>query len=70
MRVMVIGGTGFVGPHIIRRLVAGGHVVLALHRGQTEADLDAERGRNEFSQLYWLPIVPPIFLPCPFLRRF
>jgi len=42
MRVMVIGGTGFVGPHIIRRLVAGGHVVLALHRGQTEADLPPE----------------------------
>jgi nucleoside-diphosphate-sugar epimerase len=42
MRVLIIGGTGFVGPHILRRLVSRGHEVLAFHRGQTEADLPSE----------------------------
>ncbi|HMF36171.1 MAG TPA: NAD-dependent epimerase/dehydratase family protein [Isosphaeraceae bacterium] len=42
MRILVIGGTGFVGPHIVRRLVGRGHEVLAFHRGQTEAELPPE----------------------------
>jgi nucleoside-diphosphate-sugar epimerase len=42
MRVLVIGGTGFVGPPIVRRLVDRGHEVLCFHRGQTEADLPPE----------------------------
>jgi nucleoside-diphosphate-sugar epimerase len=42
MRVLVIGGTGFIGPHIVRRLAAGGHKVLAFHRGRTEAELPPE----------------------------
>jgi nucleoside-diphosphate-sugar epimerase len=39
MRILVIGGTGFIGPPILRRLVERGHEVLAFHRGQTESDL-------------------------------
>jgi nucleoside-diphosphate-sugar epimerase len=42
MRILVIGGTGFVGPHILRRLVDRGHDILSFHRGQTEADLPAQ----------------------------
>ena len=42
MRILVIGGTGFVGPPIVRRLVDRGHEVLCFHRGQTEADLPPE----------------------------
>jgi nucleoside-diphosphate-sugar epimerase len=42
MRTLVIGGTGFVGPHIVRRLVELGHEVLVFHRGETEADLPRE----------------------------
>jgi nucleoside-diphosphate-sugar epimerase len=42
MRILVIGGTGFVGPYIVCRLVVRGHEVLAFHRGQTEADLPPE----------------------------
>lgn len=41
MRVLVIGGTGFLGPHVVRRLVAAGHAVTVFHRGQREADLPA-----------------------------
>jgi nucleoside-diphosphate-sugar epimerase len=39
MHVLVIGGTHFIGPHVIRRLVDQGHDVWVFHRGQTEADL-------------------------------
>lgn len=42
MRVLIIGGTGFIGPHIARRLLERGHEVTVLHRGEMEADLPAE----------------------------
>jgi len=42
MRILVIGGTGFVGPHILRRLVGKGHEILCVHRGRTKADLPLE----------------------------
>jgi nucleoside-diphosphate-sugar epimerase len=40
MRVLVIGGTGFVGAHIVRQL-ASHHTVAVYHRGQTQAALPA-----------------------------
>lgn len=42
MRALIIGGTGFIGPHIARRFLDRGHEVTVLHRGETEADLPAE----------------------------
>jgi nucleoside-diphosphate-sugar epimerase len=39
MRVLVIGGTGFSGPHVVRRLHAMGHEVSLFHRGETQAEL-------------------------------
>ena len=39
MRVLMIGGTKFIGPHVARQFVNQGHEVLLYHRGQTEADL-------------------------------
>jgi nucleoside-diphosphate-sugar epimerase len=41
MRILVIGGTKFIGPHVVRQLAAQGHSVTVYHRGQTEADLPA-----------------------------
>jgi nucleoside-diphosphate-sugar epimerase len=37
MRVLMIGGTKFIGPHVARQFVDQGHEVLLYHRGQTEA---------------------------------
>jgi nucleoside-diphosphate-sugar epimerase len=42
MKILLIGGTGFIGPHVVRRLVAGGHDVAVFHRGQTNHDLPPE----------------------------
>lgn len=39
MRILVIGGTGFIGAHIVRRLVDRDHVIAVYHRGQTDAAL-------------------------------
>lgn len=44
MRVLVIGGTGFIGPHVVARLHGMGHAVTLFHRGQTEADLPSGVG--------------------------
>ena len=39
MRVLIIGGTSFIGPHVVRRLISGGHEVTVFHRGEHEAEL-------------------------------
>ena len=41
MRILVLGGTKFIGPHVVRGLVERAHDVTMFHRGQTEADLPA-----------------------------
>lgn len=42
MHVLVIGGTGYLGPSVVRRLLAYGHAVDVFHRGVTGADLPAD----------------------------
>ncbi|HKI17456.1 MAG TPA: NAD-dependent epimerase/dehydratase family protein, partial [Isosphaeraceae bacterium] len=39
MRVLVIGGTSFIGPPLVRRLVEQGHRVAVFHRGRSQAEL-------------------------------
>jgi nucleoside-diphosphate-sugar epimerase len=41
MRVLAIGGTGFIGAHAVRRLVQDGHDVAVFHRGETSDTLPA-----------------------------
>lgn len=36
LQILIIGGTGFIGPHIARRLMERGHDVTVLHRGSIE----------------------------------
>ena len=35
MRILLLGGTGFIGSHVASRLLAGGHIVAIIHRGRT-----------------------------------
>jgi nucleoside-diphosphate-sugar epimerase len=39
MEVLIIGGTRFAGPHVVRHLADAGHRVTVFHRGETEAKL-------------------------------
>jgi nucleoside-diphosphate-sugar epimerase len=43
MRILVIGGTGFIGPPLVRHFAAMGHDVAVLHRGNAKVDLPAEQ---------------------------
>ena len=39
MKLLIFGGTGFIGPHLVRLAVARGHSVTILSRGRRDADL-------------------------------
>jgi nucleoside-diphosphate-sugar epimerase len=39
MRVLILGGTRFVGPFAVRAIVEAGHAVTVFHRGRAEPDL-------------------------------
>ena len=40
--LLILGGTGFIGPHLVRRALARGHRVTIFTRGRRHADLPAE----------------------------
>src|SRR5215469_3369405 len=42
MDILVIGGTGFIGPYLVRLLAQAGHSVRVFHRGKSQPDLAAE----------------------------
>lgn len=39
MRLLILGGTGFIGPHVVRYALARGHTVTLFNRGRTNADI-------------------------------
>jgi nucleoside-diphosphate-sugar epimerase len=39
MNFLILGGTSFIGPHVVRRLAAEGHKLTIFHRGNTEPEL-------------------------------
>lgn len=49
MRILILGGTGFIGTHQVPYAVARGHQVTVFNRGRTQADLPAsvERLRGD-----------------------
>ena len=43
MRILVIGGTRFIGRHVVEQALAGGHRVTVFHRGKSDAFRDDDR---------------------------
>lgn len=41
LQILILGGTGFTGPHQVRYAVSRGHTVTVFNRGRREADLPA-----------------------------
>lgn len=54
-KILVLGGTGFLGPHFVRAAQANGHAVTLFNRGKTNpglfADLEQLRGDREKGDL-------------------
>jgi 2'-hydroxyisoflavone reductase len=44
LRILVLGGTGFIGPHQVRYAVARGHKVTLFNRGRTNPGAVQGRG--------------------------
>lgn len=42
LRILVLGGTGFLGPHFVRSALAAGHEVTLFNRGKTNPEIFAE----------------------------
>ena len=60
MRVLIIGGTGFIGRWIVRALVQGRHEVQVFHRGTTTAALPSSVS-HIFGDRRELPRFAPLF---------
>src|SRR5215218_1982133 len=39
MRILILGGTGFIGPHLVKHAVARGHKVSIFTRGRRDASM-------------------------------
>jgi 2'-hydroxyisoflavone reductase len=39
MRILVLGGTGYIGPHLVRQAIARGHAVTIFTRGRRDGEL-------------------------------
>jgi 2'-hydroxyisoflavone reductase len=50
LRILILGGTGLIGPHLVHRALARGHHVTIFNRGRSEPGLYAD----EFEQVEWL----------------
>ena len=71
MKILIVGGTGFIGRFVVRDLIAAGHDVAVYHRGRSTAELP--KGAHEIigdrSELGWkrmdfLRVRPDVVIDC------
>lgn len=43
LRILILGGTGFIGPHLVRAVLARGHTPVLFNRGRTEPQMFVEQ---------------------------
>jgi nucleoside-diphosphate-sugar epimerase len=60
MRILILGGTRFIGPFVVRSLTNAGHEVTVFHKGETEAGLP-EAVRHIHGDRQGLPKFKPEF---------
>jgi nucleoside-diphosphate-sugar epimerase len=67
VRILIIGGTKFIGPYVVRELVGHGYDVTVFHRGQTEADLPSavRHVRDASASIPVLSFPPEVLDPMP-----
>ena len=57
MKILLLGGTRFLGRHLAEQAIAAGHDVTLLHRGQSGPTLFPQaRGSNFENQIIGLPL--------------
>jgi nucleoside-diphosphate-sugar epimerase len=49
MRILILGGTRFIGPPVVRELAAAGHELAVFHRGENEVELPARHFHGDFA---------------------
>ncbi|MEA2683343.1 MAG: hypothetical protein QOK05_1671 [Chloroflexota bacterium] len=76
MRVVVLGGTRYIGRAIVEELAAAGHHLLVVHRGESEPEdlpdvrhLHVDRGRLEGERRALAEFEPDAFIDCLALTR-
>ena len=42
LRILLLGGTGFIGPHLVHRIVSRGHTLTLFNRGRSQPGLHAQ----------------------------
>jgi nucleoside-diphosphate-sugar epimerase len=64
VQVLIIGGTKFIGPYVVRQLAAKGHIVTVFHRGEHEPVLPASvRHIHDLAAA-----IPVVAFPAPVLN--
>jgi hypothetical protein len=53
-KILVLGGTGFLGPPVVERALQRGHTVTLFNRGKTDADLfpNVEKIRGDRERVF------------------
>jgi nucleoside-diphosphate-sugar epimerase len=71
MKILVIGGTGFIGPFVVRDLIAAGHDVTVYHRGRSTAQIPkgaremiGDRSELGSRMLDFLDVRPDVVIDC------